>query len=217
VTTPDRLPSLYDYSEQMGSLLRFQRDEESPDRVDQGTGEVLTDEEFLARFEALDGSTEEKVKRAVAFQLDREADALDLRNKGEIVKAKAQVYFDAADRLDAAADRLDRLLLAVVRRREAAALEAGKKPKDARRIETPFGSVGYRVTERVEIDNASLIPRELYNPPRAAPPPTPDKDAIKQEIKAGVPVPGARLEVNVTLTRPKFDGETGPRALGRDA
>lgn len=206
----DRLPSLYDYSNEFGSLLRFQKDDpDEVDRVDQGTGEVLTDEEFLARFEALDGTVEEKVKRAVAFQIDREADAERLRRDGEIVKAKAQVFFDAADRLEAASDRLDRILLAVVKRREAAALAAGKKPKDARRIETPFGSVGYRETKSVAIDNEALIPRELYNPQRPAPDPTPSKDAIKKQIEKGIPVPGARLETNVTLTRPKFDGERG--------
>ena len=47
--------------------------------------------------------------------------------------------------------------------------------------------------ESVEIDPAATFPPELCNPPKPPPPLTPSKTLIKEAIKRGEPIAGARI------------------------
>ena len=62
------------------------------------------------------------------------------------------------------------------------------------KIESPYFNLAIRENpESVVIDSADELPKEYLTQPEA-PPPSPDKKAIKDAIKAGIVVPGAHIE-----------------------
>ena len=67
------------------------------------------------------------------------------------------------------------------------------------KIESPYFALTVRKNPaKVIIDDAGAIPNDLYRYPDA-PPPEPDKKAIKAAIESGVQVFGAHLEQGVSL------------------
>ena len=54
--------------------------------------------------------------------------------------------------------------------------------------------------ESVEVDATATFPPELCNPPKPPPPPTPSKTLIKEAIKRGEPIAGARIVKKDRLT-----------------
>jgi len=66
------------------------------------------------------------------------------------------------------------------------------------KIEGPGVKLSFRKSEAVVIDGADLIPADLMRS-KPAPPPEPDKSAIKHAIAAGRDVPGAHIESRQTL------------------
>ena len=67
------------------------------------------------------------------------------------------------------------------------------------KIESPYFALTVRKNPaKVVIDDAGAIPCDLYRYPEA-PPPEPDKKAIKAAIESGVSVAGAHLEQGVSL------------------
>ena len=62
------------------------------------------------------------------------------------------------------------------------------------KIESPYFKISVKQNPAsVVIDNEGQIPCEFYRYPEA-PPPAPDKKAIKSAIESGIDVPGAHLE-----------------------
>lgn len=66
------------------------------------------------------------------------------------------------------------------------------------KIEGPGVKLSFRKSSAVVIDGADLIPAEYMRQPET-PPPSPDKKAIGDAIKAGVEVPGAHVESRRSL------------------
>ena len=66
------------------------------------------------------------------------------------------------------------------------------------KIEGPGVKLSFRKSAAVVIDGADLIPSE-YMRQAEAPPPAPDKAAIKAALGAGLDVPGAHIESRQTL------------------
>ena len=67
------------------------------------------------------------------------------------------------------------------------------------KIERPGAVISFRKSSAVVIDEPSLIPAEYMRQPEQ-PPPSPDKKAIGDALKAGVDVPGTRIEHRKNLT-----------------
>lgn len=62
------------------------------------------------------------------------------------------------------------------------------------KIESPYFKISLKQNPAsVFIDNPEMIPCEFYMYPEA-PPPAPDKKAIRKAIESGIDVPGAHLE-----------------------
>lgn len=66
------------------------------------------------------------------------------------------------------------------------------------KIESPSVRLSFRASSAVVIDGADLIP-EQYMRRAEAPPPEPDKAAIKAALTAGEDVPGAHIEARQSL------------------
>jgi hypothetical protein len=67
---------------------------------------------------------------------------------------------------------------------------------DINRLETPTLKISFRKSESVEIDNEAEIPAQFLKEKIAY---TIDKTAIKEAIKKGEVVAGARLQVNQNI------------------
>lgn len=61
------------------------------------------------------------------------------------------------------------------------------------KLETPSVSLSFRKSSAVVVDDQSLIPPAFMRQPEPLPP-SPDKKALGDALKAGQEVPGARLE-----------------------
>ena len=66
------------------------------------------------------------------------------------------------------------------------------------KISGPGVAIAFRASHAVVIENQSLIPTRFMRQ-APTPPPSPDKDAIKETCKLGELVPGARLETRQHL------------------
>ncbi len=112
----------------------------------------------------------------------------------ENLRAQASYRKQQADRLkvlaqadEARAQRLEESLITVLTRLQ----------PDAKEFNLPAHQLRSRRSEAVEIDDEELLPQELFRVKTTA---APDKTEIKKRIKAGDPVPGARLENRISWT-----------------
>jgi hypothetical protein len=121
--------------------------------------------------EALDGSFEEKVERCVMAWRDLIAD----RDK---CKQEAYRLTDRANSFDKKADALKNYIEVMMRR-------AGKE-----KVKTTLYSLNIQNNqESVEVTEQAMIPPQFWKQPE----PVLDKQAIKDALKANLPVPGAQL------------------------
>lgn len=67
------------------------------------------------------------------------------------------------------------------------------------KIERPGAVISFRKSSAVMIDEPELVPAEFWRQPEP-PPPSVDKKAVGDAIKAGREVPGARVEHRKNLT-----------------
>lgn len=100
-----------------------------------------------------------------------------------------------ADAIKAAEEQMAARRKALERRIDwlKARLKDGLELAGVSKIESPHFTITVQAsTERVDIDEPALLPSEYWTQPEP-PPPAPNKTAIKDAIKAGLDVPGARL------------------------
>ncbi len=146
----------------------------------QKLAEMDLDEQTLAdTLESLSGDLEVKAQN-VAFMVR------NLEVTAEAIKA-----FEVAQaaRRKAIENRAEGLRQYLARCMEATGIE---------KIEGPGVKLSFRKSSAVAIDGADLIPAEYMRTPEP-PPPSPDKKAIADAIKAGVEVPGAHIEQRRSL------------------
>jgi hypothetical protein len=135
--------------------------------VNPETGEIAP--EALAEIEALEMALNEKALAVAAYIVGQECEA-------QAVKMQAKRLEERAAKHERHAARLREYL--------AAHLPPGTKLHDDR-VE-----IGWRKSQAVEVDDVGKLPDELVKVTVTA---NPDKPAIRAALKAGEPVPGARL------------------------
>ena len=139
----------------------------------------LDEQTISDTLESLSGDLEHKAQ-AVAFMARAfDADAA----------AVAQWAKDAAERAKALSARADRLRDYLAHSLSLAGVE---------KVEGPGVRIGWRATSAVHIDDAAQIPADLLRT-KPAPAPEPDKTAIRDAIKSGRDVPGARIVTSRAL------------------
>jgi hypothetical protein len=138
------------------------------------------DEQTIAdTLEGMAGDLEHKAQ-AVAYMVRAfEADAA----------AVAQWAKYAAERAKAISARADRLRDYLAHSLSLAGVE---------NVEGPGVRIGWRATSAVQIEDAAQIPADFMRTP-PAPPPEPNKTAIRDSFKLGFPVPGARIVTSRAL------------------
>lgn len=134
-------------------------------------------EQVSGALESLEGELSDKA-RAIGFVIRA------IEAEAEAEKAWAKQAADKAKSLQNRADSLREYLSGAMR---ACGLE---------KVTAPGIALSFRRSEAVNILDASSIPAEYLAPPR---PRDPDKVAIKEDLKAGVIIPGAALDVRHTL------------------
>jgi hypothetical protein len=127
--------------------------------------------------EALDGSFEEKVEKCVMAWRDLISD----RDK---CKQEAYRLTERANSFDKKADALKNYIEVMMRR-------AGKE-----KVKTALYSLNIQNNpESVEVTEQTMIPPQFWKQPD----PVLDKQAIKDSLKANLPVPGAQLKQTQSL------------------
>lgn len=159
-----KLPALYQLAEQHRELERL------ADTTDDLPPEVIRD-----TIEALEGAIEAKAVSVAAVVRNLELHA-------EMIRTASKQLAERAARAEKRADSLRGYLL------------FNLQAVGVSKVESPEFTVAVRNNpEAVRIaDDAELPPEYLVQPP--APPPRPDKTAIKAALKAGRDVPGCWLE-----------------------
>lgn len=149
--------------------------------VDQDTGEIL-DEEALKAFDQLNVDRSTKIENIACWIRNLESDANELKEQ-KMIFATRQA---AAERKR---DSLKRYLTQVM---------AGEK------FETPRVSIRWRKSEGVEIDDEASFVNQIettdladelltYQAPKI------NKTAVKDALKQGLSLPGARLETRQNI------------------
>jgi hypothetical protein len=129
--------------------------------------------------ESLSGDLESKAQ-AVAYV------SMNLSATANAIRAHAKAQLTRADAIEARCHALREYLARCM-------TDAG-----ILKIEGPGVKLSFRKSSAVVIDGADLIPADLMRQAEA-PPPAPDKSAIKLAIAAGRDVPGAHIEQRQTL------------------
>lgn len=75
-------------------------------------------------------------------------------------------------------------------------LSVAMKVFGVEKIESPVMKISFRKSESVEVDYLNLIPPDFLVTKTST---APDKTAIKEAIKSGLEVPGARIQVNQNI------------------
>lgn len=146
---------------------------------DQDSGEqTATDEEVATKYTELQ-ELENRKDELVEWALKKRANALS-----NVASAKFEIERIAklGEREGKTAERMEKLI--------GLFFPADKTPKP---ILLGNFQVSYRSSSAVEILDVSAIPSEFMKTPKI-PEPAPDKTAIKDAIKSGQEVPGARIE-----------------------
>ena len=148
----------------------FQIDDRLASLVDEETGEIVD----IEAFDALVMERDEKVKGiAMAYK--------NLCAEAEAINAQKRIFADRESALKRRMESCKRYL-------EYALHGEGFKSTEV--------CCRYRKTDAVEIDDIHAIPSEYLKVQE----PEASKDAIKRAIKAGIDVPGARLETRMSLS-----------------
>jgi hypothetical protein len=139
----------------------------------------LDDQTMADTLEGMSGDLEHKALSVahVARSLDADASAVEQWAK------------DAAERAKAIRAQADRLRDYLERSLDLAGIE---------KVEGPGVRISWRKTTAVQIEDAAQIPADLMRV-KPAPAPEPDKTAIRDAIKAGREVPGARIVTSRAL------------------
>jgi hypothetical protein len=116
-----------------------------------------------------------KAEDLACYIKERRAYAASVKYLEDEYKKRRQALESHADRLEA---YLSRTMLA----------------NDIKKLECPRCVISHRASERVAIDNESLLPRDFIKLT-----PEPNKTAIKAAIKAGNTVHGARIEAHQNI------------------
>ena len=188
-----RKRNLYELS--LEETIAYQQMVELIEKVDQIEAEA-----------AKDPGTHPGVTTAIAQELDdaRRAFNDSASRMSEKLDNIADFILDMEGSAQAAADEMDRLAkrMKSFQSAENRMREYVLRIMEMRGVETvQCSTVTLRRKENpvtVEITNPEMIPDKLKRVP-PAPPPQPDKTAIKEAIKSGETVPGARLFRKVKL------------------
>lgn len=134
---------------------------------------------FNDTLESLSGDLETKAQQ-VAYV------AMNFGSTASAIRAHAAAQLERAESLDRRAkDVRDYLARCMT--------DAGIE-----KIEGPGVKLSFRKSSAVQITGEDMIPAE-YMREKPAPPPTPDKAAIKAALSAGIDVPGASIETRRNL------------------
>ena len=129
--------------------------------------------------ESLSGDVEAKSQGIAHIVRSMEADAASVRQWAK----------DAAERAKAIDARADSLREYLRRNLEACGIT---------KLSGPGIAISFRKSSAVVIDEPDMVPLEFCKTPEP-PPPAPSKTLIGEALKAGIEVPGARLETRHLL------------------
>ena len=140
-------------------------------QVDQDTGEI--GDEAIAALQALEMQRDEKMLAIAAYLKGERAEGDAVQDQAKQLSARARAHH-------ARAARLEDLI--------AQTLVPGEKLSDAR------SALSWRRSEAVEILDEKMLPSEFVRVKTE-----PDKTAIKEALKEGASVPGAKLTARMNL------------------
>lgn len=141
------------------------------------------------------------------LDLDEQTVADTLEGAAGELEVKAEAVACFAHGLDAMAKAIKEREAELKQRREAIERRADSLREYLSRtlqacgiekIERPGAVISFRKSSAVVIDEPGLIPAEFMRQPEP-PPPSPDKKAIADAIKAGTDVPGAHVETRKNI------------------
>ena len=158
--------TLYDYAEKYRSAL-----EKLLDTTDEN-GEV--DADVLQELENAKDALEVKTTNCGMMFLELQAEV-------EKIKAFEKKVAERRQSLERRADSLKRYI------------DANLRGAGVEKVKSDLVTIGYRASERVEIDNVEEIPEEYFRVKVEV-----DKAAVKQALKAGATM-GAHLEQTKTI------------------
>lgn len=141
----------------------------------------IDEQTFADTLEGLSGDLELKATNVAMFIRNLEASA-------EQIKAAEKAMADRRKALEAKADRIRQYLLDNMNR------------TGITKIECPYFVLGVRKNPpAVEVLNQDMIPDEYFDIPEP-PAPTLNKNRLKEDLKAGVVVEGAKLTAGQSLS-----------------
>lgn len=170
------MASLYEIDEQLRILEEYM--------VDAETGEILSEEEFYAKFDEIQMALSEKIENTMCFYKNLMSDVEAFKVEEKRLTERRKVKEKLAERLK---NRIDSYIVAQYTDVETGEVDTANLNKW--KMETPKVKLGYRKSESVEAD-VSLLPKEYLKVKTEV---SADKTELKKALKDGKKIQGAEL------------------------
>lgn len=158
--------------------------------VDIETGEILDEESFNAKFDEIQMALNEKIENSMCFYKNLQADIEAFKAEEKNLAQRRKVKENLAERIK---NRIDNYI------RMKYTNEDGIVDMDGLnkfKMETPKMKLSYRKSDTVDVYNIYLLPKEYIKKKVEV---SPDKTALKKDIKSGKEINGAKIVTNLNM------------------
>lgn len=177
------MASLYEIDERLQMLENY--------LVDSETGEIIqTEEEFNKLFDEIQMDLNNKIESTMCFYKNLQSDISAFKEEEKKLSQRRKVKENLAERLK---NRIDKYI------EQQYTDEEGNLDKDGLnkfKFETPKVKISYRKSETVEVEDIDSLPKEFVKEKIEK---SADKMALKQYLKVGKNVKGAKLITNINM------------------
>lgn len=157
---------------------------------DPDTGEILSEEEFNAKFDEIQMALNEKIENSMCFYKNLQADIEAFKTEEKNIAQRRKVKENLAERIKNRIDNYIRMKYT-----------DGNGNVDTNglnkfKMETPRIKLSYRKSDTVDVYDIDSLPKEYVteNIDKSA-----DKTALKKDIKRGKEINGARIVTNLNM------------------
>lgn len=158
--------------------------------VDVETGEILSEEEFNAKFDEIQMALNEKIESSICFVKNLQADIEAFKTEEKNIVQRRKIKENLAERIK---NRIDNYI------RMKYTNENGVVDTDGLnkfKMETPRMKLSYRKSDSVEVSDINLLPKEYVKEKVEL---SADKTALKKALKDGKEINGATIVTKLNM------------------
>lgn len=158
--------------------------------VDVDTGELLSEEEFNAKFDEIQMALNEKIENSMCFYKNLQADVEAFKTEEKSLAQRRKVKENLAERVKKRIDNYIRMKYI----NEDGVVDTDGLNKF--KMETPRMKLSYRKSDSVDVYDIDSLPKEYIKEKVEV---SADKTTLKKDIKSGKEISGAKIVTNLNM------------------